>query len=84
MSDALITGIVAIIVCVISNIFSLQATKAQNDKTMSLFGYRLDELTKKVEKHNNFIERLTKLEQLVNVMGKTIDELKSEIEKLRD
>ena len=33
-----------------------------------LFSYRLDQLEKKVEKHNNVIERVYKLEQKVEDM----------------
>lgn len=33
-----------------------------------LFSYRLDQLEKKVEKHNNVIERVYKLEQKVSDM----------------
>lgn len=70
-------------VCCISNFFQAQATKDQHDKTIALIEYRLDELTKKVEKHNNLVERFAMLEQSVNTAWQRIDEIKTELEKLR-
>ena len=55
----------------------------QHNKTTALIEYRLDELTKKVEKHNNLVERFSVLEQSVNTAWKRIDEIKEEIDKLR-
>lgn len=83
ITSALITGGVAILVCCISNIFQSQAQKDQHDKTVALIEYRLEELTKKVEKHNNLVERFATLEQSVNTAWKRLDEIKTELEKLR-
>lgn len=54
--SSLISASVAIIVCVITQ-------HAQNKKTIALIEYKIEELTKKVEKHNNLIERTYQLEQ---------------------
>ena len=35
-----------------------------------LTNYKIDELTKKVEKHNNLIERMYKIEERVTVLEK--------------
>ena len=48
----------------------------QNRKTVNLIEYRLEELTKKVEKHNSVIERTFKLESAVDVLEKKIDDMK--------
>lgn len=56
MTEALITGIVAIIVCTINNIY-------QSSKTQALIEYKIDELSKRVDKHNNLVERTYKLEE---------------------
>lgn len=50
------SGIVAIIVCLINNHF-------QNGKIQALLEYRLTELEKKVDKHNNLVERTYQLEE---------------------
>ena len=48
----------------------------QNRKTVNLIEYKLEELTKKVEKHNSVIERTYKLESKVAVMEQRLDDLK--------
>lgn len=53
---AVITGLVTLAVCLITN-------RAQHEKTVALIDYRLKELEKKVDKHNNVIERTYALEQ---------------------
>ena len=53
---ALISGVVTLIVCMINNHY-------QQDKTRTLVEYRLSQLEKKVDKHNNLIERTYKLEE---------------------
>ena len=63
MSDALITGIIAIVVCLINNYFQAKQTAKANDKTVALIEYRIQELTDKVNKHNNLIERTYHLEE---------------------
>ena len=51
-----ITGVVAIIVCLVNNHY-------QQNQTRKLIEYKIEELTKRVDKHNNVIERVYKLEQ---------------------
>ncbi len=61
---ALITGGLA----VISNvIIAFQS----NSKTI----YRIDQLEKKVEKHNNLVERMTLAEEKIKVANHRIDDL---------
>lgn len=45
----------------------LIATQQDINNKVSLFSYQLDELSKRVEKHNNVIERTYKLEQDMEV-----------------
>lgn len=68
MVESLISGIVAIIVCVVSNAF-------QNNKTRELLEYRLTELEKKQDKHNSVIERTYKLEQNVAVLQQKVEDM---------
>lgn len=51
VASSIITGIVAIIVCTV-----------QNNKNLALVSYRLEQLEKKVDAHNNLVERITVLE----------------------
>ena len=48
----------------------------QNRKTVNLIEYRLEELTKKVEKHNSVIERTFKLESAVAVLETKVQDMK--------
>lgn len=63
VTEALITGVVAILVCMINNFFQQRSTREQNDRTVSMIDYKLSELTKRVDRHNNVIERTYKLEE---------------------
>lgn len=60
MTDALISAAAAILVCVISNYY-------QNKKTTALMEYKIDQLTKKVELHNNAIIRLYEVERRLGI-----------------
>ncbi len=72
MNEALITGAVAIIVGLISGFFQMKQVKQQNDKTVALIDYKLDELTKRVDKHNSVVERTYKLEELTALQEEKI------------
>lgn len=63
--SACISAAVTLVVCMINN-------HGQQEKTRALMEYKLDELTKRVDKHNNTIERTYKLEQDVSVMEEQI------------
>lgn len=64
MSDALITGIVAIAVCLVNNYFMMrQSAKAQTD-TITIINYKIQQLTEKVEEHNNLVTRVYECEKV--------------------
>ena len=63
--SAVISAGVTLIVCLISN-------HGQQERTRALMEYKLDELTKRVDKHNNIIERTYNLEKQVEVQGEQI------------
>lgn len=56
---ATITAGVTLVVCLINNYF-------QSSKQNALIGYRLDQLEKKMDKHNEIVERLYKVEDMTN------------------
>ena len=62
LSEALITGAVAILVCIINNWVQFNKTKQETDKTVALIQLKLDELSDRVNKHNQLIERTYHLE----------------------
>lgn len=69
---AVISGAVTLVVCLINN-------HAQNEKTRALLEYKLDELTKRVDKHNSVIERTYKLEGQMTECQHDICDLKKAI-----
>lgn len=71
--SSLISAGVALLICVI-----------QNNKTKALIEYRLDELEKKVDKHNNLIERMYECEKNIDIHTEhlnTIDHRLDELER---
>ena len=52
----------------ISGLISLAVASIQHNKTAALLEYRLEQLEKKQDKHNNLMERMFKLEQRVSDM----------------
>ena len=52
---AVISGVVTLVVCLVNN-------RAEAEKTRALLDYRLSELEKKQDKHNNLMERTFRLE----------------------
>lgn len=65
-----------IIVAILSLIGTLLGSLAGIMTANKLVVYRIDQLEKKVEKHNNVIERVYKLEKDEAVMQEEIDHLK--------
>ena len=49
-----------------------------------LTNFRISELEKKVEKHNNVIERVTILEQSEQTQWRRLDEIRATIEKIKE
>lgn len=66
--SACISAGVTLLVCMISN-------HGQQEKTRALMEYKLDELTKRVEKHNSVVERTYILEEKMKVANHRIDDL---------
>lgn len=82
MIEAIITGVVAIVVCMINNTYQRKAADRQHSTTIELISYKLDQLTRKVELHNNAVERLYEVErklgvdeERINVANHRIDDL---------
>ena len=65
MTEAFISAAAAIIVCILTNYF-------QHKKTSALMEYKLDQLIKKVELHNNAVERLYKVERRLDVIDEKV------------
>ncbi len=85
MSD---TIIVALITGLLALAGTLGGSYLANRKSAALIAYRLEELEKKVQAHNNLIERTYKLEEQteiqeekIKVANHRIDDLERTVEK---
>lgn len=69
---ALITSASSLIVAVISVVMNNR-----------ILGYKVDELKKQVEKHNQVVEKVALLQQETSTQGERIDELRKDVEDLK-
>lgn len=74
------TVIVALISGLCVGVPSVLATYFSNNKQNAVMNYRIDELTKKVEKHNNVVERMALQERETKALWRIIDNMKSKQE----
>ncbi len=72
---AVISGAVTLAVCLINN-------RAQTEKTRALLDYRLRQLEKKQDRHNQVIERMYHLETEVEVAREQIKVANHRIEDI--
>ena len=70
-----ITAGITLIICLITN-------HAQGQKTLALMDFRLTELTKTVEKHNDLVDRTYKLERDTQVHTEQIKVINHRVEDL--
>ena len=71
------TIIVALISGLCVAIPSVMATIASHNKSNALLTYRIDVLDKKVEKHNNVVERMALQEQKSKSLEKRLEKLEN-------
>ena len=67
--------IIAIITGGLATLSNILVAGASNSKTL----YRIEQLEKKVEKHNNLVERMVKVEQSEQAQWKWIDQFKEKL-----
>ena len=84
MTEAIITGVVAIMVCMINNHYQNKAVKQQHDKTVGLIEYRLEQLQKKVEAHNSLVERMYSIEEKASLYEEKIKVVNHRISDLEN
>lgn len=66
---------------VIVGVLSLMGTALGSFGGLKLMSYRIEQLEKKVDKHNNFAERVPILEEQMKVANHRIDDLERHEEK---
>lgn len=76
MDTAIITGLISagatLIVCLINNHYQRIESEKKHEANIMLISYRLEQLEKKVDVHNNVIERTYELEKRADVMEEQI------------
>ena len=72
-----------IIVAVLALIGTIIGATTASNKTQALLVYRLDELEKKVEKHNQVVERTVVLERDMKTAFNRIDEIREEVKDIK-
>ena len=73
-----------IIIALISLLGTLGGTFGGILATSKLTNYRLEQLEKKVDKHNNLIERMFKAEENINILDEKIKAANHRITDLED
>ena len=78
MSDSIVVAIISGMCVAVP---SVMATLKSNNKSSAIMDYKIDELTKKVDKHNSVIERTYTLEEKIKVANHRINKLESKENK---
>lgn len=82
MFEVLISAAVTLAVCLINGYFQQRAAEKKHEKTINMIDYKLEELTKRVDKHNNVVERTYKLEELTALQEEKIKMANHRLENL--
>ena len=69
----------AVIVAILALCGTLIGTFGGIVTSSKLTGYRIEQLEKKVEKHNNFAQRIPVIEEKISVANHRIDDLENAI-----
>lgn len=65
----------AIVVALITSGVTLVGVYLQNSKTIAIIETKLEQLTREVNKHNNFAEKIPVIEEQIKVANHRIDDL---------
>lgn len=75
---AIITGGLSLIGAIVSNNRTAQSMDAKLDKQQAVTETKLEELTREVQAHNNFAQRVPVLEEQIKVVNHRIADLEKE------
>lgn len=84
VTTAIISSGATLTVCLVNNFFQQRKTREENSKTIELIDYKLTELTNRVNKHNNVVERTYKLEEMTSLQEEKIKVANHRIEDLEE
>ncbi len=72
---AIISGGLALVGVIISNVASSRKTQAQIEVSQAVTDTKIEELTREVRKHNGFAERMPVVEEQVKVINHRLSDL---------
>ena len=72
---ALITGGLALVGVVISNVSANRRVQVQLEKAQAVTDTKIDELTREVREHNGFAKRMPVVEEQIKVMNHRVADL---------
>lgn len=75
---AIITGSLSLIGVIVSNNRTAQNMDAKLDKQQAITETKLEELTREVRAHNNFVQRVPVLEEQIKVVNHRIADLEQQ------
>lgn len=73
--SALVTGCLALVGVIISNILGNNKIQNSLDKAQAVTDTKLEELTREVRMHNNFAQRMPVVEEQIKVINHRIEDL---------
>ena len=76
---AAVTGILALIGVVVSNLMSQRKTDETIRTSQAVMDTKIDELTREVREHNNFAKRMPVVEEKISVINHRIKDLEQEV-----
>lgn len=84
MNEALIAAGATLLVCLINNYYQQKQSDKKHDETISIVTYRLEQLEKKVDLHNNAVERLYQVEKKLGIDEERIKVANNRIKDLEE
>lgn len=73
--SAAITGVLALVGIIITNVQSNRKIEQQLDKAQAVTDCKIDELTREVREHNNFARRMPVVEEQIKVINHRLADL---------
>lgn len=80
---SLLSAAATLLVCLINNHYQRIEADKKHSETITLITYRIDELTEKVNKHNNLIERTYELEKRADLQEEKLKVANHRIDDLK-
>lgn len=87
MNDVIVVALIGAAASIAGSVMSMVVSSRKSRQQAGLTLYRIDQLEKKVQQHNNIIERTYRLEELAHITDekiKVVNHRLTDLEKGRD